>query len=211
MKDYGGVKNIFEEQNDETTKELVSLGDHCVVALYLKKFGYKKCSYPFDWLITNIDILIHILEDDFRTFIKEPKFYKKFLKSGELFTHHNMKDNKDYFERCITRFRKLKNKNTTFIISTSRTGGNNSVKLEENHRDYVLDYYIKIVDILQNKYEIKNLQLVVLDLRPIEDDIYKYERLSSNIELHTIPVNLFGAILDKNSENIIKKIYMDKI
>ncbi len=114
MSNYGGVTKLFEEQDNAGSTELVSLGDHCVVALYLKKFQYKKCSYPFDWIISNVDILKHILRDNFKIFITRSLYYDKYLTSGQIFNHHTMIINRKYFERCISRFRNLKIEESCF-------------------------------------------------------------------------------------------------
>jgi hypothetical protein len=45
-----------------------SLGSLCHSSQILKRNNYKKCSYPFDWIFSNYDIIIDCLEDDFNIF-----------------------------------------------------------------------------------------------------------------------------------------------
>ena len=46
-----------------------SLGNLCHGSQILKRNNYKKCSYPFDWIFSNYDIIINCLEDDFNIFL----------------------------------------------------------------------------------------------------------------------------------------------
>ena len=45
-----------------------SLGGMCHSAQILKRNKYKLCSYPFDWIFSNCNNIIHCIEDDFKIF-----------------------------------------------------------------------------------------------------------------------------------------------
>ncbi len=45
--------------------EHVSLGGTCKVALKLKELGYRKGSYPFDWIVVNVETIIELMENEF--------------------------------------------------------------------------------------------------------------------------------------------------
>ena len=46
-----------------------SLGNLCHGSQILKRNNYKKCSYPFDWIFSNCENIIHCIEDDFNIFL----------------------------------------------------------------------------------------------------------------------------------------------
>jgi hypothetical protein len=47
-----------------------SLGSICHTSEILKQNNYKECSYPFDWIRTNYDIIVDCLENDFNIFFR---------------------------------------------------------------------------------------------------------------------------------------------
>ena len=47
---------------------VISLGDDCVVAGSLRRFGYKECSYCFDWNITTLNFIIDCFNTKFSIF-----------------------------------------------------------------------------------------------------------------------------------------------
>ncbi len=52
-----------------------SLGTLCHTATLLKRNNLKISSYPFDWIFSNINIIIDCIEDDFNSFL-DKKYYK---------------------------------------------------------------------------------------------------------------------------------------
>ena len=110
-----------------------SLGPRCHTACLLKRNNLKKTSYPFDWIFTNIDMVLHCLEDDFNIFLDKTYFTIKDTASksqqhsyyrenidDHMFNHHNPLIVKDYnyFVRCIARFKDLlkKKENKLFVL-----------------------------------------------------------------------------------------------
>ena len=61
---------------DDSVPLLISLGDGCSVALSIKAFGHRNSAYPFDWIVTNIEKLSLLLENDFAFFL-DPIYLKK--------------------------------------------------------------------------------------------------------------------------------------
>lgn len=101
---------------------VTSLGPRCHTASFLKRNQLKQESYPFDWIFSNTDMIIHCLEDNFNTFldksyytITDPESKKQqhsvYSESPDeiLFNHHNPLKAEDnmYFNRCITRFKNV--------------------------------------------------------------------------------------------------------
>lgn len=110
-----------------------SLGTLCHSAWFLKENKLKECSYPFDWILSSPDSIIHCIENDFNIFLDKSYFINKGKKMtthsyyttskyiNTRFMHHNLLDNEDfnYFTRCVDRFRKLlKFKETKLFIIT---------------------------------------------------------------------------------------------
>ncbi len=94
----------------------------------MKRNGWKKCSYPFDWINSRPVILKDCLKNNFKTFMDKSEHitvkheylpasshitYNRIEFGGDgispIFCHHDLTIEKDYsyFERCIDRFRDL--------------------------------------------------------------------------------------------------------
>ena len=105
-----------------TINFVCSLGPRCHTAGFLKRNNLKKTSYPFDWIFSNPEMILHCLETDFSIFL-EKSYYMiedvnskcqqhSFYKENDneiLFNHHNpLKDvDYQYFTRCKIRFRQM--------------------------------------------------------------------------------------------------------
>ncbi len=62
----------MEINNFESLKyfnSFCSLGTLCHSSQLLKRNKLKKCSYPFDWIFSNCDIIHHCISDDFKIFL----------------------------------------------------------------------------------------------------------------------------------------------
>lgn len=49
-------------------KNVCSLGTFCLTSMIIKNCGLKKESYLFDWIFSNVDIVIDCLKNDFKDF-----------------------------------------------------------------------------------------------------------------------------------------------
>lgn len=107
-----------------TIKYVCSLGPRCHSASILKRLELKKASFPFDWIFSNLDMVIHCIENDFKIFLnpkyfsirdptstKQQHSYYKENDDDAIFNHHNPLYKKDYnyFVRCTERFKTLLN------------------------------------------------------------------------------------------------------
>jgi len=117
----------------DTIRHVCSLGQLCQASNMIKNNKLKLESYPFDWIFTSPDIIIHCLNDNFKTFLNrslyvphsnEPNMRKcgHSAYRNEMFNHHNPKDydvDYNYFERCVKRFQQLlySNNNKLFIVT----------------------------------------------------------------------------------------------
>ena len=109
----------------ETSKKITinyacSLGGCCQSAQILKRVGFKTCSYPFDWIFSSIQMIMHCMQDDFEIFLSkqyyksvkkticEHEYYKQNYGITNMFMHFNPNINKkeyDYYSRCVERFK----------------------------------------------------------------------------------------------------------
>ncbi|QJU41325.1 DUF1796 family putative cysteine peptidase [Serratia marcescens] len=130
--------------NGKEIEHIISLGNHCLTATILKKYGLKKHSYPFDWIFSSPEMVINCIEDDFSTLLKkeyhtsitnhrknkdfEPgashSLYEAKYNLNELFTHRDITTNDDYnyFKRAAERFDSvLKSKGAKIFVMISRS------------------------------------------------------------------------------------------
>jgi hypothetical protein len=112
------LSNTFYMNELITIKHVCSLGPICQASQLCKSTDLKRESYPFDWIFSNPRNVMHILEDDFASFLNRelyvsnnhPSKCSHTLYRQSMFNHHNPKDNNEhfsYFIRCVERFRKL--------------------------------------------------------------------------------------------------------
>lgn len=118
----------------KTINYICSLGTICHTASCIKEKNMKKCSYPFDWIFSNPEMIIDCINDDFVKFLdrslhmasvrypsntKDKSGHK--IYGGHIFNHHYILEDTqyEYFVRCVNRFRELTkiNDNKLFIIS----------------------------------------------------------------------------------------------
>ena len=105
-----------------------SLGSLCQSSQILKRNNLKLCSYPFDWIFSNCDNIIHCIEDNFNIFLDKSYYinisptncgHSKY--HNVMFNHHNPLINIDhynYYVRCVDRFKTLlqKQEHKLFIM-----------------------------------------------------------------------------------------------
>jgi hypothetical protein len=114
--------------NGKKVAHIVSLGTHCLTSFYLKKYGMKRYSLPFDWIFASPQTVLHCIDDNFKTFLDpshytsligkrqsdEPganhEFYLREHGVGHMFTHRDPLNAEDhrYFVDAVTRFEALK-------------------------------------------------------------------------------------------------------
>ena len=118
------TKDNYNIVNNNQTA-YISLGSYCLTSMLLKENNMKNESYPFDWIVSCIENINHILNDNFYEFMdinnlsriksktKNNYYFKKTLNMFPDILcdiqHHNLfnKQDYDYFNRCIQRFKTL--------------------------------------------------------------------------------------------------------
>ena len=97
-----------------------SLGSFCQASAILKRNNLKKCSYPFDWIFSNYNIILHCIENNFNIFLDKSYYVDienklndnqcghKFYNS-QMFNHRDVRieNNYNYYIRCVNRFNNL--------------------------------------------------------------------------------------------------------
>jgi hypothetical protein len=102
-----------------------SLGKLCQSSKILQRIGVKNESYPFDWVHSNLDIIQHCIDDDFKSLMDKSFYFSSTDKAttkscnheiyskmcgGVFFRHRDplsIEDDYNYFVRCVDRFRML--------------------------------------------------------------------------------------------------------
>lgn len=175
-------------------KHLISLGCACNVSLYCKEMGLKRCSMPFDWIFCNMKMIMHIIDDGFKTFLDKSEMFTiedkrcgHYVYHQQLFNHRNPKDNIDdynYYVRTAKRFKEvLENKDHKMFVHNIYSRPNYHpffVKFNEPFKEYnfsnkgVMEFYGYL------KTKTKNFTLLVILTIPDQKNakIEKYKEVN---------------------------------
>lgn len=186
---------------------IISLGPSCINSYYFKSKKYKKQSYPFDWIFSDLYIINHCLEDDFECFMDKSKhktvsptksLHTTYKTKKDIFEHHNIcsTNGYSYFERCITRFRNIRElKGTSLFISMI-----NHTMFNEFHEHTPVDpLHVSLLCENLKKYA-KDFILCVVYIT--STDLPKgYTRKIENSHLHIVNLNITGFMKGLDFEN----------
>ncbi len=109
-------------------QHVVSLGQNCSTAWYLKQVGLKTQSFPFDWVATSPAIITHCISDSFSTFLQRDLAVAKGVRAGHavynsnFFGHRNPRtfpNDFDYYERCVGRFTRIMDSAEPMVLVTT--------------------------------------------------------------------------------------------
>lgn len=138
-------------------KHVCSMGTLCHSSMLIKKNNLKKCSYPFDWIFSNPDMIIDCIEDDFLKYL-DKQYYIHYdnacvnghsIYNSRMFKHHNPLTNEDhynYFIRCVNRFRQLiKNKELKLFCTIFL-----SANLNEYTKNNIISFNNKLLKYVEN-------------------------------------------------------------
>ncbi len=192
-----------------------SLGGMCHSSRILQRNKYKSCSYPFDWIFSSCDNIIHCIEDKFNIFL-DKSYYIYISQSrcghskynNSMFYHYNPLINLDhynYYVRCVDRFKNLlqKQQRKLFIMTF-----NNMNNIDENIKNSIIDFNSKF-----SKYTSNYILLVIFHIQNKEENyhIFTYEDNIHFLELHTVSSLLNFEFINNNDniylDNIIKSKY----
>lgn len=122
------VAALLRDWRSGQEAQVVSLGQNCTTAWYLKAVGLKQVSYPFDWVTTSPAIIRHCLADRFTAFLNRSLMVSKGpmaehrLYNANFFAHRNPKRSAEdhaYLVRCVKRFIKAMDEGTPMVFVTN--------------------------------------------------------------------------------------------
>lgn len=200
----------------KTINYICSLGTLCHTASWIKQMKIKKCSFPFDWIFSNPDMIIDCLDNDFQIFLDRtlhiPHKINQNSKTtsghkvyGEkMFNHHYILEDEtyNYFVRCVNRFRILnqKKENKLFVISFV----NRKNKFEKHLKDKIINLYKKLESITTNFNLLVVYHIVSTNLRKEIIDLNDNIKI---IEIYTKELSNGTSIKNK----VENKFYNDSI
>ena len=184
-----------------------SLGSLCHSSQILKRNKLKLCSYPFDWIFSNCDNIIHCIEDNFNIFLDKSYYinvsesqcgHSKYHK--KMFNHRNPLNNindYNYYVRCVDRFKILlqKQEHKLFIMICVNIDEDTKIKMIEFNNtfsQYTYNYTLLIIFHIPNKEQ--------------NHHIFTYNDNIHFLELHTLSQSN-GVEFVNNDDNI----YLDNI
>ena len=198
-----------------------SLGPLCQSAQILKRNKYKLCSYPFDWIYSNCDCIIHCIEDNFNIFLDKSYYINRYESecghskyghskhNNNMFNHHNPLTNIDhynYFVRCVDRFKSLLQKQEHKLFTMIFINIDNIENIE-NIETNIIDFNNKF-----SKY-ISNYTLLVIFHIPNKqqnDHIFTYNDNIHFLKLYTLSSSNGIEFYDNNDNNYLDNIIKSK-
>lgn len=201
---------------------LVSLGFFCGPASELERIGLRRASYPFDWLISDFQAVMNLIETNFDGFLeyknlyqhkKNPNYY--FDIKNKIHFFHDF----DSFESLKGQIEKVKIKYDRRILRFYQTIVEPTLFIRyianQEELEYIEDNHEKIINTL--KFFNKNNELILVGnedllsrvlniyiVKSDDNDIVAREFLNKNKELKDYLLNNVLFSEDVLKENIKK-------
>lgn len=213
---------MFDEVVNSNNKqtEIVSLGNWRLTGILLKEWGIKSASYPFDWMVSCMENITHVIKDDFKEFLNVKNyvagrsndvkniFYfdktvSKFnwgpVKMPTDHIHHNLLKDEDYeyLKRCVARFNNLSmvyNKIVFVMIQPLYLSTAIPTK----------DEYIDLYNVLLSKFGDK-IKLLVFNISSRNNTIFKEDIINKNLILYELDSNIHRKLTDRYDDKGSKK------
>ena len=148
-----------------------SIGTRCISSQILENLKIKKESYPFDWIFSNLDIIKHCIQDDFKIFL-DKQYYFIINKNTRLKEEENFHNNYLLYKKSIS-YNKFFLKDVKVNLShTYYSSNKNSIFVHRNpllQKDY--NYYERCVS--RFKYLLKdnlNKLFIYYDHRKLNEE-----------------------------------------
>jgi hypothetical protein len=197
---------------------ICSLGPVCHSANIIKDLGLKICSYPFDWIFSNHDLILECINDKFNCFLNR-SFYCEYIQKWNdrqcghikyglnMFNHKDPRNNDDYnyYIKCVNRFLNLldKKEHKLFILTYI-----NISNIDEEFKKNIIEFNDKF-----SKYITNHTLLVIFNIPNKETNFHKFT-YNDNIhflELHTQSQSVGSSFVNdddnKYLNSIIKETY----
>jgi hypothetical protein len=195
-----------------------SLGTLCHTASFMQRNNMKIASYPFDWIFSNHQNIMHCVETGFSIFLD--KNYYKYISESEcghyyydqslcnsMWRHHNPLTNDEHYQyitRCVNRFQQLLQfKETKLFIMTYV----NFDKMYENIMMDIVDFNNKF-----SNYATNYIMLVIFQIKKKKNShVFKNIGNIHFLQLHTTSDSAGTYFYDETDniylDNIIKQKY----
>ncbi len=155
-------------------KYVCSFGNCCHSSQLLKKNKLQKCSYPFDWIFSNSDMITHCMEDEFTIFLSKShykscsksvcdhEYYKKNYDINTMFRHFNPLEDKsayNYYKRCVDRFKLMMKNSEPKLFVQIYINSNpqhleeiklNSIEFEKKINEFAKNYTLLVIININN-------------------------------------------------------------
>lgn len=192
-----------KKNDNENDKMIVSLGNYCITSMILKENNLKNTSYPFDWMISIIDNIIHVINDNFNEFLNRKNYLEVdnvlstknvfyFENTSTMFKeikndhpHHNLLSNQNhynYLKRCVDRFHDLNKYNKIIFVMIQPLYLSPMVDLNKK-------LIIELYEILKNKFGDK-IKLLIFTINKIDNSIYIENKINENIIIYELKTKL---------------------
>lgn len=197
-----------------------SLGNLCHAAALLKANNIKVTSYPFDWIFSGHDIIIHCIKDRFKTFLDKTYYISitdnkcgHTFYDNNMFNHYNPLTNEDdynYYVRCVNRFKLLlKNKEPKlFVMIITNIKEENEIEMNEIYKKNIIEFNKNL-----SKYTTNYTLLMIFHLpnKKKQNHILTCVDNIHFLELHTLSSS-DGVTFANNDDNtylnvILKNMY----
>ena len=136
---------------------LFSVGHRCTSASLIKEMRHKFETYPFDWVVSKLDVLVHCIETDFQEYLRVENYVEKqfetFNLCDDVKTHvcnENIVYNKYYEDEYIPD--KLENKIGTYGMKLAMT--HHDIRKEKDYQYFqrCVERFKKILALPQQKF-----------------------------------------------------------
>jgi hypothetical protein len=212
-------------------KNFCSLGTLCHTSQLLKRNNLKKCSYPFDWIYSNCNIIMHCLKDNFNIFL-DKTYYTSIneIKCGHsyyherMFNHHNPLNNDyEYFIRCVNRFKTLlkSSQSKLFILMYVNMNKNEipkAIHFNSSFSKYTSNYILLVIHHEVNKirhhyFEYKDNIHILYLYTLSESDGKEFKNNDDNFYLDTIINMHYKLRVERITffEKIIKMLHLNQM
>ena len=177
----------------------VSIGIDCGTANILKELGLRKCSLPFDWVVT-YEGVTNIIRNNFKNYLPENNLnndYEKMnKKSGTFFMHNEFPRDLETMNRRIDRFKYILESSNEKIVFVRKSHGSHHHTTIDKRNKYTQDP----INLCNDIQDAKKLDLLLCEKYPnLEYEIHVIlicdkcftnvnidESISHNIRIHNV-------------------------
>jgi hypothetical protein len=165
----------------------ISLGPDCYIAGYLVQIGYRRASFPFDWLLTlDHNAMVKLLDDDFKYFL-DPSCYSIHTNKYLIHTYYHIEFRHEHdddligkYGRRIDRFRRLNNySGKVFFMRKSFAGAEPPIFYwpSKDLLNISFEHALELKQVLRKRFPDLDFSLVIVNFCPnrttmkVTDDI----------------------------------------